>query len=81
MRLLLKTEYSEINKPIDSSNAISENSNIIKPIQSLLDTDFDDEDDDEDELDRYITEKTEHKEIQVLDWWKVSCKVIVYFEY
>ena len=50
-----------------SSNNITKSS-----IQSILEADFDDDNEDLDELERYISEKSINKEIDILIWWKVN---------
>jgi hypothetical protein len=71
MRKLFETEYAVV--AILTLNNTNPNNTMRRATQSLLDADFDDEDEDDlDEIERYISEKPANKDIDVLEWWKVS---------
>jgi hypothetical protein len=42
--------------------------------RSIFEEDFDDDDSEQnmDEIDRYISEKSANRDIDILSWWKVS---------
>jgi len=72
MRHLFENEYKNAVSASNVSLSSNFDSNKKSKLQSMLDTDFNDDDERMDEVDRYSLEKPEAKGIDVLMWWKVS---------
>ena len=72
MRHLFENEYKNAVSASNVSLSSNFDSNKKSKLQSMLDTDFNDDDERMDEVDRYSLEKPEAKGIDVLMWWKVN---------
>ena len=73
MRYLFENEYKNAASASNVSLSSNFDSNKKSKLESMLDTDFDDDGEERmDEIDRYSLEKPEAKGIDVLMWWKVS---------
>jgi hypothetical protein len=73
MRHLFENEYKNAASASNAPLSRSFGSNKKSRLESMLDMDFDDDEEQRmDKIDRYLSEKSEAKGIDVLMWWKVS---------
>jgi hypothetical protein len=73
MRKLYNTVYKQP-ELLRSNSATFSASNSQSINRSIFEEDFDDDDSEQnmDEIDRYISEKSANRDIDILSWWKVS---------